>query len=295
MSRRLRFIPPGGALVEITCRTFQGRYLLKPSPAVNRCILGILGRAQRLYPTEVHAFVFMSNHYHLLVSVPDAQRMAQFVGYLNSNLGRELGRMHGWNGKFWDRRYQAIVVSEEEAAQVARLKYLLSQGVKERLVRRPTDWPGLHAAKILLASNSTITGRWRDRTREYHARGAGNTQVFMCIERLHLTPLPCWRDQTTLWMRQRVQELVDLVCEENSGQIVGDPPNPKPTKRPARIKRSPVPLFHCATKAARKALYEAYSWFVAAYRDACERLKAGHENATFPPGSFPPPRPFVPV
>ncbi|HBL26308.1 MAG TPA: hypothetical protein DD490_05670 [Acidobacteria bacterium] len=32
MSRQLRFIPGGGALVEVTCRTLQGRLLLCPSP-----------------------------------------------------------------------------------------------------------------------------------------------------------------------------------------------------------------------------------------------------------------------
>ncbi len=93
MARRLRFIPPNGALVEITCRTFQGCYLLKPSPVVNDMVLGVLGRAQRLYPVDVHAFVFMSNHYHLLISVPDAQRMANFMRYFNSNLAREIGLM----------------------------------------------------------------------------------------------------------------------------------------------------------------------------------------------------------
>jgi hypothetical protein len=49
MSRGLRFVPEGGALVEVTLRTIQSRLLLRPSPAVNEIILGVLGRAQRLY------------------------------------------------------------------------------------------------------------------------------------------------------------------------------------------------------------------------------------------------------
>jgi len=35
-------------------------------------------------------------------------------------------------------------------------------------------------------------------------------------------------------------------------------------------------------------LYEAYAWFVAAFRDASEKLRAGDRAARFPPGSFPP-------
>jgi hypothetical protein len=53
MSRKLRFIPDGGALVEVTCRTVQGRLLLVPSPQLNDIILGVLGRAQRLHPVEI--------------------------------------------------------------------------------------------------------------------------------------------------------------------------------------------------------------------------------------------------
>jgi hypothetical protein len=38
----------------------------------------------------------------------------------------------------------AIVVSDEEAAQVGRLRYILAHGVKENLVERVLDWPGVH-------------------------------------------------------------------------------------------------------------------------------------------------------
>jgi len=58
MSRPIRFIPEEGSLVEITCRTDQGRYLLRPDPVINDILLGVLGRAQRLYPVEICAFSF---------------------------------------------------------------------------------------------------------------------------------------------------------------------------------------------------------------------------------------------
>ena len=57
MSRPLRFIPEEGALVDITCRTIQSRYLLRPDPALNEIVLGVLGRAQRLHPVEIVDFV----------------------------------------------------------------------------------------------------------------------------------------------------------------------------------------------------------------------------------------------
>jgi hypothetical protein len=65
-----------------------------------------------------------------------------------------------------------------------------------------------------------------------------------------------------------------------------------PTSRPKRLKKSPAPLFHAASKAMRHYFYEGFSWFVAAYRTA-EKLQRGDPDPRFPLGSFPPALPFV--
>ena len=64
---------------------------------------------------------------HLLIWVDDALQLARFMGYVNSNFGREVARLRKWPDKVFSRRYQAIPVSNEEGAQVGRLKYVLSQ------------------------------------------------------------------------------------------------------------------------------------------------------------------------
>jgi hypothetical protein len=68
-----------------------------------------------------------------------------------------------------------------------------------------------------------------------------------------------------------------------------------PQHRPAELAKSPAPLVHAVTKVVRRAFYEAYSWFVAAFRTAAEALKAGDRGAPFPAGSFPPPYPSPPA
>src|SRR3954462_5408942 len=47
MSRRIRFIPEGGALVEVTCRALHSRLLFRPSPLMNQIIIGTLARAKK--------------------------------------------------------------------------------------------------------------------------------------------------------------------------------------------------------------------------------------------------------
>ena len=125
MSRRIRFIPEEGSLVEITCRTDQGRYLLRPDPVIDDILLGVLGRAQRLYPVEICGFSFLSSHYHLLLWVPDARSMARFMWYFQTNAAREVGRLTDWPNGVWSDRYTSIPVGDEPAAQVDRLRYVL--------------------------------------------------------------------------------------------------------------------------------------------------------------------------
>jgi REP element-mobilizing transposase RayT len=116
MSRKLRYIPCPGTLVEVTCRTVQSRLLLTPRPEVCRLILGVVGRAQRLYSVEICNVSFLSGHYHMLLVVDDAEQLASFMEYVNSNVAREVGGLVDWKEKFWGDRYHSIVVSAEPTA-----------------------------------------------------------------------------------------------------------------------------------------------------------------------------------
>lgn len=306
MSRPLRFVPPGGSLVEVTVRTFQSRFLLCPSPTMNDIVGGVLGRAQSVNPVRCHAAVFMANHFHLLLSVDDAQQLALFMTYLNSNLAREVNRLHDWKSHVWEGRYRAILVSAEEAAQVGRLRYLLAHGVKEGLVAHVRDWPGVHSVREILAGES-VRGLWFDRTAEYAARNRGESSDRLrhaTQETFALSPLPCWAHLTPEVYRRRVAELVEGIETDAAADLAARGLVPlgvtgvlrqHPQTRPNWTKRSPAPLFHAATKAVRKAMRAAYGTFVAAFRSAAQALKTGDREAKFPLGSFPPGLPFVAV
>src|SRR5262245_43219295 len=66
-----------------------------------------------------------------------------------------------------------------------------------------------------------------------------------------------------------------------------------PLQRPKKTKKSPAPAFHAASKAVRLELRDAYAWFVAVYRAAAEKLRAGIRDVVFPRGSFAPAMPVV--
>jgi REP element-mobilizing transposase RayT len=302
--RPLRHVTREKCLLEVTVRTIQARFLLRPSVALNEIILGVLGRAQQLHGVEIVAFCFLSGHFHLLVRVDDAKQLSDFMCYLNSNLAREVCRLADWGDKVWARRYRAIEVSDEPEAQRERLKYILSHGVKEFLVEKVLEWPGVHAARALLEGKA-LEGLWFDRTQEYGARRRGEEHErdrFATSETVTLSPLPCWEHLSPEDQKKKVADLIHEIEEEAGAQreATGKPVlgraavlKQHPHERPNRPKKSYAPLVHAASRKVRLALYEGYRAFVAAYREAAEKLRAGDRAAIFPAGCFPPALPFV--
>jgi REP element-mobilizing transposase RayT len=305
MSRKLRHIPAGGSLVEVTCRTIQGGLLMRPFPLLNDIILGVLGRAQRLYPLEIVGYSFLSNHFHLLAWTERADRLSDFMRYFSGNLAREIARLTGWKDRIWADRFDGILVTAEEEVQVRRLAYILSNCVKEDLVAKVEEWPGVHCGHPLITGEPMVEGTWFDRRMEYNARLRGKEpgpREFIRPEQVVLSQLPCWKHLTPEEYRSRIAELVREIEETAATARQESLIKPlgidgiraqDPETRPKKLKKSPAPFVHAATKAARKAMWEAYSTFVAAFREAAEKLKAGDRNVVFPIGSFPPRLPFV--
>ncbi len=307
MGWQLRYVPEGGALVEVTTRTIQGRYLLLPDKRgqVNELILGVVGRAQQLTSMSIVGISVLSSHAHLLVIPEDAKQMGDFMRHVGGNISDEIGRLHDWSGTMLPRRYRSIEVSTEEEDQVRRLKYLLAAGVKEQLVERAIEWPGVHSARALTRDHP-LRGWWYDRSREYAARRRGEhfgrfdyaTEMTVVLD-----PIPCWRHLPIEEVRRRVKDLIRDIEREAAAErrdtgreILGAEAvmGVDPHYRPAKLDRSPAPMFHARRKAVRKAMWEAYAWVVAEYRKAAERLRAGDQRVQFPEGTFPPGLPFIP-
>ncbi|MEE8524523.1 MAG: transposase [Thermoanaerobaculia bacterium] len=306
MCRKLRYFPPG-TLVEVTTRTLQSRFLLPPTRQFARTVVGILARAQERAPIRIHAVAGLSGHMHILATVDDAEQLADFMEYANGNIAREALRIvagSGWSGKVWGRRYAAIPVSDEEPAQVKRLRYLLSHGAKENLVTSPRLWPGLHCIDALI-DGKPLEGIWYDRSAEYEADRRDkdvDPRAFIAHYSLELEPLPCWRHLPGEEYRQRITEMVHNIEVETARRIflTGKvPPGPEairqqhPHQQAVRPKKSPAPFCHAFSKEAGKQLREAYRLFVEAYRQAAAQLRSGNRSARFPEGCFPPALPFA--
>jgi hypothetical protein len=139
----------------------------------------------------------------------------------------------------------------------------------------------------------------------YVARNQGeelSREKFVFAESVVLSPIPCWAHLPADRYRERMRNLVEEVDAEaalarkrSGARVLGVKAilAQDPLTRPTSVARSPAPLVHAATKAARKMFYAIYAEFVSAYRAAAEALRQGRRDAPFPVGSFPPAPPFV--
>jgi REP element-mobilizing transposase RayT len=297
MGRPLRHFQPDGYYF-ITARCFQARLLLRPSPQTNEVIGGILARAVQHYRIELFGFVFASNHLHLLARAPRSN-LPNFMQYLLCNIAKKIGRLVAWRGGLWERRYSAEPVLDDDA-MVGRLRYILGHGVKEGLVRRCREWPGLSCLEQLWGQ-AVRRFHWFDWTKRCKRGGGDGRRPPLLDARwaepvdLELKPLPPWARCSDPGRRDRVSAIVASI--EREGELSGRGVlgrrkvlRQRPQQRPQEIKRTPRPLCHASTPEGRQSYRELYRGFVAAFREASRKWRAGHLTAVFPAFAI---RPFV--
>jgi hypothetical protein len=271
---------------------------------MNAIILGCLGRALAQFPgVSLFAFFWASNHFHLILSGLSSEIISAFMGHLQSNIARLANKLHGWRGPFWERRYRAIPILDDEAL-VARLRYLLSHGCKEGLVMRPADWPGVSCLPALLEGEK-LEGVWVDHTSLHRkpktgdaqdALPAGSEEAFIRYD-VPLSPLPCWAELDEAGRRAKVRALVEDIEAETRERHESARTRPlgservlaeEPQAAPREVKRRRAPACHAASQALRKAYRALYRAFANMFRQASESLRTGDLCAVFPEHCFPP-------
>lgn len=266
----------------VTSRTFQGRHLMKPSEEVNFIISRLLKKAAHVYEIELFAYVFMSNHFHLIIrGLPE--KIPRFVGWLKREIARAVGRkLKRWLGSFWSRRYDAAAVIDDQALR-DRLTYIATHGVKENLVERATDWPGLHCIEALVHAGSSDVGSAKPKgeAAEEHAR-----------DWLSLSRLPEWTGLSEKRYQAVIREVLTQAERSALLESKAEPPRSLKDVSPQHLgpplKTGPAPMCHASTKRMRTWFRNRYREFRAAYRRASHKYRLGRSDVEFPPGAFKP-------
>ena len=136
MARQLR-IEYDGAFYHVTSRGNQRGKIFWDDRDRER-LRTILERTKERYGYLLHGYVFMSNHYHLLIETPRAN-IKQIMQNINTSYTVFVNRRYRRFGHLFQGRYKAFIVDKE--------RYLLGLGryihlnpVRAGVVRRPEDF-----------------------------------------------------------------------------------------------------------------------------------------------------------
>lgn len=298
MARPPRFVPHGGT-IEITSRTLYGRMLMRACRCVNRFIEQTIARALELYRIDLHAYNFMANHWHMVMSPWNAEHASSFVRDVNGKIARYLKLKYGIEGPVFFGRPRIRHLLDDRAI-LRRIAYVLGNGVKEGLVAHPLQWPGASAARALCTQEDIVTC-WSSAADRKAARRAGReTAAATRPVVLRLTPPPALkhlsREERATFFRRMCDEIALVRHIKRQGKpplgvalvLAIDPMTEVP------LERTRVPMIDAGDPALIAAFLDARAAFFAAYDDASRRLRQGELTVGFPPGAIPPRGPSPP-
>ena len=288
------------AIYFITNRTFQQRYFLCPGTEVNEIILGLLAKMAERYGIEIFAFVFMSNHFHLLARSQSLQ-MHLFMRDFQSQLARKLNRHWGRTGTFYERRYTATEVLDDDQL-IDKLRYTVCNPCESDLVRHPKLWPGLSSWTIH-KTGLPMLGRIVNRDLYWslkRKRGNEDLSEPELVERatedyvLPLAKLPefqalddaAYHDK----MRGHIEDYAGALAKTRTKPCVGVKKilSQNFNDRPRNSKKSPRPICHTNCPKKRKAYLEELWEVTERYQDAVGKLREQKTQISFPQGTIPP-------
>lgn len=324
MPRPIRWIRKD-RLYLITQRTFQARYFFIPGKELNALVVGCIAYAAEKFGVRFCFTTFPSNHYHHLVRTQGeddddcAERMRAFLQLANSQIAREVQKLcakagRPWTGGIFGNERAAITeITDEFEAQVEKLEYLMSQGVKDGLCPDPCAWPGVESASPWCDGSMKLRGTWINRSALWEVRRCNQRRKPKVTRRwlhkkelascrhdvtLELAPLPCMDNWTPERRKQFAQALREEILQENAGKIGRITSGWRKrlmdksmfAYQPDSAKQGVVPQVHCATKDAWRCWIEEWESFINRYQRASRRLRDSILEALeeFPPGCFVP-------
>ena len=151
-----RQVLPGTTYL-VTRRCARREFLLRSCPTTDAIFLYVLAIAARRFGVLVHAFCVLSNHFHAVVTDPDA-RLPAFEQYLDSLVARAVNASLRRCEAFWaPSSYSAVALTSPEDV-VAKVAYVLANPAAAGLVDRGRHWPGLWTAPDQIG-RTTLTQR----------------------------------------------------------------------------------------------------------------------------------------
>lgn len=119
-----------------------------------QALLGLLEEHARKSQVAIHAYVLMSNHFHLLATPETSEAIPEMMQAVGRRYVRYFNQRQGRSGTLWEGRYKSTLIQAERYL-LACMVYIDLNPVRAGLVGEPGDYPW--------SSHANYVGRHNDR------------------------------------------------------------------------------------------------------------------------------------
>ena len=156
MNIRRYYVP--NAIVFITQVVARRQPIFQSEQHLN-LLLATIREAKERYPFRMLAYVFLPDHFHLLIRPAAPVTHTQIMHSIKPNFTKAYKQSIGINGSmiFWQKRYWDHVIRDERDF-TTRMDYIHMNPVRHGLVRRPEEWP--HSSFLVWQGRGAYPKYW---------------------------------------------------------------------------------------------------------------------------------------
>lgn len=118
----------------------NNRQSIFASAADYHYLLQLIAENAKKFDVVVHAYVLMSNHFHLLVTPQTASGLSQLMQAVGRSYVRHFNDQQGRTGTLWEGRYRSTVIQTDRYL-LACMAYIDLNPVRAGLVPEAKDYP----------------------------------------------------------------------------------------------------------------------------------------------------------
>lgn len=154
-----------GATYMITRRCTQRQFLMRPDPETNNAFIYCLAEAASRFGIEILFTVANTNHHHTGI-YDKAGNYPAFLERFHRLFAKCQNSLRGRNENFWAAEQTSVVRLADANAVLDKMTYALTNPVKDDLVERVEEWPGVNSYGAIVEGRSLAAQRPRHFFRE---------------------------------------------------------------------------------------------------------------------------------
>ena len=286
MSLPRQILPNATYMVSRRCS--ERRFFLRPDRFVVRAFLYCLGYAAGLFGIRIHAFVVVSNHWHVILTDPNAV-LPRFLARVHRLVAVTVNVFRGRWEALWSSEKPSFQTLETPDDILDKMVYVYTNPVAAGLVPSASAWPGARSTPEQFIEAPVRV----DRPNRYFSKtGRMPNQVELAVVRPpgfeHLDD-----EEFVELLQDRVAheeaEIVEKFASEGRGflgvdRVLAQDWRAAPTSPAPR--RNLNPRVSARDKETRIRALELLSRFLHDYRRALQRWLAGERRVLFPAGTY---------